>query len=479
MKLIKLITNMSVAKKFSVSISYPPLESTKGSPFLSQNRQFQWTNTNNVIYPVIPAYAATLLQKNNLKVFWDDAIAERLTYKQWLSRIIKNKPNLIAIETKTPIIKKHWQIINDIKKYLPQSYVALMGDHVTALPEESKKNSKADFILKGGNYDFLLLNLTSQLLKQKRGESVENLDSLPIIDRKLTRWNLYAYNNSNFRYKPGAYIMSGRDCWWGKCTFCSWTTLFPDSHFRLFSPQHQIKEIKNLVENFQVKEIFDDSGTLPIGTWLAQFANLMSNSGLNKKVKLGTNMRFNGPTETDFKNMQKANVKFLLFGLESANQSTLDKLNKNLKVEQINETLNLSKKYQIDNHLTVMIGYPWETLINTQKTLNLAKQFFKTGLADSIQATILIPYPGTPLFDYCKKNNLLLSKDWDDYDMRQPIMKSPLSFQTQQQLINSFFKAAWEPQFLLRKTLSIRSFEDIKFLSNYAIKFLKKLHDFS
>ena len=77
----------------SISISYPPLESSKGSAFLSQNRQFQWTNTGNVIYPVIPAYAATLLQSKGIKVFWDDAIAQHLTFSQWLSQLKKNQPD--------------------------------------------------------------------------------------------------------------------------------------------------------------------------------------------------------------------------------------------------------------------------------------------------------------------------------------------------------------------------------------------------
>ena len=31
-----------------------------------------------------------------------------------------------------------------------------------------------------------------------------NLDEMPIIDRKLTKWELYGYNNTNFKYKPGA-----------------------------------------------------------------------------------------------------------------------------------------------------------------------------------------------------------------------------------------------------------------------------------
>ena len=59
-----------------ISISYPPLESPKGIACLSQNRQFQWFSHPTYIYPVIPAYAASLLKANGYEVMWDDAIAE-------------------------------------------------------------------------------------------------------------------------------------------------------------------------------------------------------------------------------------------------------------------------------------------------------------------------------------------------------------------------------------------------------------------
>lgn len=475
----------------SVSISYPPLESEKGSAFLSQNRQFQWTNTGNVIYPVIPAYAATLLKSKGIKVFWDDAIAEKLSYQNWFKRLLKNQPNLIVIETKTPVIKKHWQIINEIKqKSLKiknwKPIIVLMGDHVTALPEESIKNSKVDYVLFGGDYDFLLdelISLINQNQKPKekifRLQQKYDLNSLPIIDRKLTRWDLYAFNNTNYKYKPGSYIMSGRDCWWGKCTFCSWTTLFPSKCFRQFSVSHTIKEIENLVYNFGVKEIFDDSGTLPIGPWLKELCQELINRSLNKKVKIGCNMRFGALSLSDYKLMYQAGFRFILYGLESANQKTLNFINKNEKTTDALKTLKIAKRAKLEPHVTVIIGYPNETKTDAQKTLNLARKIFKESLADSLQATILIPYPGTPLFKYCQDKNLLLTTNWDDFDMRQPVIKSPISPADQLSLVQNLFKGILSPKFIFQKIISIRSIADIKHLSNYAIKYIKKLKDFS
>jgi radical SAM superfamily enzyme YgiQ (UPF0313 family) len=481
--------NTSAVK--SVSISYPPLESEKGSAFLSQNRQFQWTNTGNVIYPIIPAYAATLLKSKGLKVFWDDAIAEKLTYKDWFKRILKNKPDMVVIETKTPVIKRHWEIINELKKESLKTKnwklkIVLIGDHVTALPKESIKNSKVDYILIGGDYDFLLDELISlinnkQAPKSKIFKSQKNhdLNSLPIIDRKLTQWQLYAYNNTNYKYKPGSYIMSGRDCWWGRCTFCSWTTLFPGKCFRQFSIDHTLKEIENLVYNFGVKEIFDDSGTLPVGSWLKDLCQELIKRGLNKKVKIGCNMRFGALTLAEYKLMHQAGFRFVLYGLESANQKTLDFINKNEKTNFALETLKIAKVAKIEPHITVMIGYPNETKKNALKTLNLARKIFKNGLADSLQATILIPYPGTPLFKYCQQNNLLLTTDWDDFDMRQPVIKSPISSADQIELVQNLFKGILSPRFIFQKIISVRSLTDVKHLLNYATKYVKKLKDFS
>lgn len=490
-----------MSKNILISISYPPLESPKGIPFLSQNRQFQWTNTGNVIYPVIPAYAATLLKSKGYQIFWDDAIAEKITYNYWLKRLVKKKPDIIVLETKTPVIKKHWQIIKDIRNKFPkksQPIIVLMGDHVTALPDESMKESSVDYVLTGGDYDFMLSNLVDHLFSKtalepgfwyRKNKKIlnsgkfalkhHNLDQLPIIDRDLTKWQLYAYNNTNYKYKPGAYIMSGRDCWWGRCTFCSWTTIFPGQSFRSFSVAHTIKEIENLVNNYHVKEIFDDSGTLPVGPWLKELCEELIKRGLNKKVKIGCNMRFGALNQEQYNLMARAGFRFILYGLESSNQKTLNLINKNEKVKNAVNTLSIVKKARLEPHITIMIGYPWETKTDIEKTLNNARHIFKSGLADSMQATLIIPYPGTPLFKYCLDNNLLLTKDWDAYDMRQPIIKTSLSPQEQKRLIQSLFKGVINPSFLIRKVLSIRSIDDIKFLLTYGIKYIQKLKDFS
>jgi radical SAM superfamily enzyme YgiQ (UPF0313 family) len=477
-----------------ISISYPPLECEKGVALLSQNRQFQWFTNPTYIYPMVPAYAATLCQVRGHQVFWDDAIAQELRYAAWLDRLRTEDPDLVALESKTPVIKRHWQIVKDIKTALPGTKVVLMGDHVTALPGESLENCPVDYVITGGDYDFILADLADYLAGQRPdlpggvwhredGRMVDSgppsldhdLNSLPHIDRQLTQWQLYAYKNGNFKYTPGTYVMAGRDCWWGKCTFCSWTTLYPGRNYRTVSVERHLDEIEHLVNDLGVKEIFDDSGCFPKGQWLEEFCRGLIARGLHKKVVMGCNMRVGALSQEQWKLLKAANFRFILIGLESMAQATLDRLVKGIKVEQIEQTLRMCKQAGLEPHITTMVGYPWETRQDAEQTIAFAKRLFATGVLNTLQATIVVPYPGTPLFAEAKKQGWLITEDWDLYDMRQSVWKSPISSDDVLKFKNELYKAALTPGFILRKIASIRSLDDIAFFYRAAGKLIGHL----
>jgi radical SAM superfamily enzyme YgiQ (UPF0313 family) len=485
-----------------IMIAYPPLNSDKGIPLLSQNRQFQWFRRPTYIYPVVPAYAATMLKNKAHEIIWADGIASGLSEEQFLALVSQTKPDLMMIETKTPVVKRHWKFINYLKARQPRIKIILVGDHVTALPKESFDQSLVDFVLTGGDYDFLLLNLVESLQPQSlelnldhlekgvyfrqngkvyttgKFELSHDLNQLPMIDRDLTEWQLYAYKNGNFKNNPGTYIMAGRDCWWGKCSFCSWRTLYPTFRFR--SVENVLKEIELLVTRYQIKEIMDDTGTFPTGKWLEDFCQAVIKRRLNQKVTFNCNLRFGILEEKDYFLLAQAGFRLLLFGLESANQETLDKINKGIKLDKIIQELEWIKKAQghLEPHLTFMLGYPWETEPQAQKTINFARQLFQKGLIDSLQASVIIPYPGTSLFEQAKENGWLKTEDWENYDMSKPVLKSPLRDSEIFSLIRNLYRTALTPQFILRKILSIRSWIDLKFLARSSFALWGHLKDF-
>ena len=482
-----------------IMITYPPLPQGKGIPQLSQNRQFQWFNNPTFIYPVIPASAAALLKETNFEVVWKDAAAERMSYHDFIRFFEAEAPKLVAIETKTPVIRKHWGIITDLKQLNPTSQFVLMGDHVTTLPEESLRQCPSlDFVSTGGDYDFALLGLAQHLQNGKalppgfyyRQDSniistgdfklVGNLDTLPLIDRELTKFHLY--EEFNIKRKPFAYTMAGRDCPYHRCRFCAWTTLYPS--FRVRSPEKLLDEIGVLINKYGVREIFDDTGTFPSGGWLDKFCHGMIERGYHKKIAFSCNFRFDYLQDlAKAKLMKQAGFRLLKVGLESASQITLDRLEKGIRVEDIISGCRIARKAGLDLHLTMMVGYPWETRQESLRTLSLAKHLMTSGLAEVLQATVIVPYPGTPLHQECLDRGWFRidPSDYDRYDMAEPILTTPdMSAEEIMEICNRIYRHIFlSPQYIARRFTKIRSLDDIRYHLRGLRAVLGHLKDFA
>ncbi len=466
-----------------VMIAYPALEG-KGSPMLTQNRQFQWMSIGSYIYPLVMASAATLLHREGHDVYWYDGIAEQHPFTHFLDVVVSDRPQLVVIETKTPVVKLHWAIVDKIKSVAPETKVVMVGDHVTALPQESLLKSRTDFVLTGGDYDFSLSGLIKAIegkgsmpsgIYYRQDGQIKNsgpfrlsgdLDSLPFIDRELTKAHLYFEKWK--KREPFRYTMAGRDCQWGKCSFCSWTTLYP--RFRTRSVESLLDEIEMLVSRYGVKEVFDDTGNFPAGSWLKRFCQGMIERGLNKEILFSCNMRFDylvsQPELLDL--MKKAGFRKMKSGLESANQATLDRIKKNIKVEHIIEGCRLASVAGLDIQLTVMVGYPWETRDEAKRTLDLARSLMAKGHAEMLQSTVVVPYPGTPLFKEAVEKNWIRFQpidSWERYDMTEPVLKTPdMDPEEVMRLCSDIYKSFMNPRFVMRQLLNIRSKEDLDYV---------------
>ena len=457
-----------------IAIAYPPLKSEKGVALLTQNRQFQWFSRPTYIFPVVPAAAATMLKNAGHEVLFLDGIAAELSEDEFESQLAAFRPDYVVIETKTPVVKRHWAWIaaHDYK-------VIMVGDHVTALPQESIEKPGVWAIIPGGDWDYGLVDFLDG--DGHRGVYPfalrETLKDAPWIDRDLVHWELYAKKNGNFRRTPGTYIMSGRDCWHGKCTFCSWTTLYPK--YRTRDPIDVVDEIEMLVTKYGVKEIMDDSGSFPVGEFLTTFCNEMIRRGLPKKVRIDCNMRFGRLTYDDYVLMRKAGFQFVLFGVESANQYTLDRFVKNLKVEDVEKGCEWAHKAGLNVHVTFMFGHAWEGKPEIANTVRLARKLLAKGWASTLQCTLTIPYPGTPLFKELEAADGLVTKDWDEYDMRRAITKTPLVTEAEIKCaIQEVYRGFLQPRALWHRLTSTRTLFDFGFYYRGVRSLIGHLVDF-
>ena len=96
-----------------------------------------------------------------------------------------------------------------------------------------------------------------------------------------------------------------------------------------------------------------------------------------------------------------------------------------------------------------------------------------------MQATIITPYPGTPLFREAEEKNWLKTKDWDRYDMREPILKTEMSDEEVKGLVQGLYKSVLTPAFIFRKAKeALTDWDTFKYYIRMTTKFFSKLVDF-
>lgn len=480
-----------------VMVAYPPLVSSKGSPMLTQNRQFQWFHEPSYLYPCVPASAATLLQHDGHEVCWTDCIAERRDWGQFERLLTDFRPELVAMETKSPVVRQHWTIIAKMKQLVPGLKVVLFGDHIAGNAAESMERSSADYCFTGGDYDFSLQNLVNHLTKgealaggvfhrQDDGswadtgpyKALGDLETLPFIDRDLT--NAHLYFEKWKKRLPFLWTMAGRDCPYGRCTFCSWTVTYPK--FRTVSPERLATEMEFLISRYGAREIFDDTGALPTGNWLIRLCNEMIDRKINEKVIFDCNFRFDYFTPRNCELMKKAGFRKLILGIESASERTIDILDKSLTKEQIIEGCKMATKAGLQPHLTLMVGYPWETREDAYETLKLARYLMHNGLAHHLQATVVMPYPGTPLFDLCQRNGWIRfdAEDYDRYDMTEPVcVLTDMDEEEVVRMAGQFYKLFLHPRFLANQLRHLDSLEDLDYMARGAKAIWGHIKDFA
>jgi radical SAM superfamily enzyme YgiQ (UPF0313 family) len=375
--------------------------------------------------------------------------------------------------------------------------VVLMGDHVTGQPEETIEQSSVDYALIGGDYDFSLSRLVKHLddgdelghgfvYRGDDGDLVRTADfvqdgdlmALPFMDRDLTNAHLY-FEKWKLRL-PFLWTMAGRDCPWGRCTFCSWTITYPE--FRTVTPERLVEEMQMLVKNYGARNIFDDTGALPGGHWLTRLCNEMVARKIPDQAVFDCNFRFDWITAKNAPLMRKAGFRKLIVGIESASERTIDILDKGLRREQIIEGARLAAENGLQLHLTMMVGYPWETREDAYATLDLARELLHGGLAHHLQATVVMPYPGTPLFDLCQQQGWIRfdPEAYERYDMTEPACLLPdLGDEEAVQLAGQFYKLYMHPRFLAHQLRNLRSVEDLDYMTRGARAIWGHMRDFA
>jgi len=242
--------------------------------------------------------------------------------------------------------------------------------------------------------------------------------------------------------------------------------------FRARSPENVVNEMEECVR-MGIKEIFfyDDTFTVDKNrVW--EICREIWRRGL--KVKWDVRARVDTVDKEILGKMANAGCNRIHFGVESGVQRILDRLNKGITLEQVNNAFKWSYDLGIKTFAYFMIGSPDETKEDINESCLLSKRLNP----DFTQFTICTPFPATKLYaEWLARHD----KDiWQDYalqpreDFQPPVWDATFTRDELRGIISKIYKTYYfHPRRIWNKVRGVRSFAQLKRYINAGIDLLK------
>ncbi len=121
--------------------------------------------------------------------------------------------------------------------------------------------------------------------------------------------------------------------------------------------------------------------------------------------------------------MKQSGCYQLTFGIESGNERVLhDVIKKPLDLDIVQPVVRMAKRHGILVHLFFMLGLPSETKEEMMETIHFARK----ANPDSASFSVATPLPGSAMYNYAVRNNLLLDDySFDNANYRKSSMRIP------------------------------------------------------
>jgi len=367
-------------------------------------------------------YIAGVLEKNSVPVkIFDSLISpetkiiekDGYTYHgvsdDYLRDIIRDEePDIIGITSPfTAQIKNTIKTANLIREVNPTIFIVVGGPHFAVLGRQFlEENNSVDAAVIGEG-EVVMLELVKAIdnkkpfddikglifrsyvpdkqaeIKVNFPESIKELDSLPFPAYHLIDMDCYFnYLKQGLSARPNKHeraisLITSRGCPFN-CVFCS-VHLHMGKLWRAHSVDYIVSHIQHVINNCGVEHIsFEDDNF----TFNSKRCENIVDGILEKKIHFSwdtpNGVRADTLNENLLMKMKQSGCQELIVATESGDQAILDSvINKNLRLESIIKVAGWCKKLKIKLKSFFVIGFPGETKVNIQKTIDFAYWLYK------------------------------------------------------------------------------------------------------
>jgi len=419
--------------------------------------------------PLGLAYIAGFLKRRGHDIRLFDGAFSGDIFKDINGHLLGFAPDLVCLTAATPQINDAFAIANHIKSAGFSGKILLGGPHASALPKETAANPDIDIVVCGEGEETVAeiaegkeTDAIKGICYRENGKTVQNparpliedLDSLP-----FPLWEQLPVDRYYYFPEKAVSVLSGRGCPC-RCSFCASGTVH-QGRYRVRSAANFVDEVELLYKDYGVRHFYfcDESFTIRPGR-----AETICREILARKLPIQwtCDTRVDCLTKETLKAMKLAGCKTIRIGIESADEKVLAATGKGITLEQVKNVTDWASRLGVRAVGYFILGLPHETPESLERTLRFSR---KLDLVYA-QFGMLVPLPGSPLWDMVKEGRLLrcVAGDWSEYTrFDKPIVESDtLSLEQlsgyHRKMVRGYYL---RPLFILRTLRRIRSFKDL------------------
>ena len=395
----------------------------------------------NPLPPLGLGYLGSVLEENGIEVKIVDCLIEGwgkrievsadtirigLPFED-IEEIIRSfGPDIVGVNNLFTKQRQNAHKIYSIAKKINKNIITIAGGaHPTVMPELVLSDPNVDYAVLGEGektiIDLIRLiegtceissldglgyrkNEKSTIIPKKR--FIENLDELTFPAWHLLNMEKYfglKSSHGDRRKKRFSPVITSRGCP-AKCSFCSSYAVWGRG-FRERSPENVIKELRQLKNEYGVEEIMFEDDNLTLNPKRAEEL-------FDGMIKERLNLEWDTPngiaawtlSENLIDKMKKSGCRAINFAIESGNQYVLDTIiKKPLNLEKVKPLVKYAKKIGLNTGIFLVVGMPLETEKQIWDSFRLVEEL---GVFTP-HISIATPYPGSELYDICKKQKYL------------------------------------------------------------------------
>ena len=382
--------------------------------------------------PIMRNYTTNVVEKMQDPV--------QYSYNNVLDIIKKEKPRLVGISFLfggdfpfAHSLAKH------IKKSAPDLKIITGGIHPTTFPREILLNAKEFDYIAIGEGENQIIELANRMehndlgdLEEISGFAFRDDDGVVKVNEKrelvdyksLPRpaWDMldfseYEKDLSNY-YNPKEHdlnnivnVFSERGCPF-KCTFCD-LYMMQGRKLRRLSTKKFVDELEYLVnERGQRYFTIQDDNFIVDNRHVINICNEIIKRGIDIQFDIaGGYVKSYNDDVID--HLVQAGMVSTILNIEHGSEFMRDKIiKKSLPYDKIFSVVESIRKYDVQLGTNWIMGFPEDT----NKTLQETYDMIENIKPDRANVGTLIPFPGTPIFDQCVRDDLFINKfDLDDY----------------------------------------------------------------